>query len=176
MQADAAEPGTIGYSFTTGSSSLGYQVNRLGFFDMDSNGLGLAHDVGIWTAAGNLVTSATVSSGGTDPLVSGFRWHSVSGTPILAPNTTYVIGALYADTDPDFWWSSATMAPGFTLGSSRIIEETYYTLTFPTETYAGGVGPNAELTEVPEPFEFGLVAVLGLLGIVGYHRFAPKKL
>lgn len=155
IQADTGEPGTLGYSFTTGSAVGGYQVNSLGVLDWGSDGLGLSHDVGIWTSTGVLVTSATVASGTVDPLAIGFRWTSASG--VLAANTTYVIGALYAYNDPDHLVGiigsppSATMAAGFTMGTSRVIEGTAYALTFPTATYVGGFGPNAELTAVPEP-------------------------
>jgi hypothetical protein len=157
LYADNSDPGTIGYSFTTGSSVGGYQVNSLGVLDWNSDGLVAAHAVGIWTTDGALVTSATVASGLTDPLAVGFRWTSASG--LLAANTTYVIGALYALNDPDHLLGyapnggalSATMAPGFTLGTGRVIEGTTYALTFPTAIYAGGFGPNAQLTAVPEP-------------------------
>ncbi len=96
------------------------------------------------------MTSATVVTG--DPLAAGFRWTSASG--LLAANTTYVIGALWNDSDPDYFIgipASATMASGFTLVGDRIIENTAYALTFPTATYGGGFGPNAQLSAVPEP-------------------------
>jgi hypothetical protein len=156
IQADAGEPGTLGYSFTTGSSVGGYQVDGLGIYDWGNDGLGLDHAVGIWTSGGVLVASATVLT--SDSLASGFRWDSaISGPALLSASTTYVIGALYAQNDPDHLVGiigsppSATMADGFTMGTSRVIEGTSYALTFPTATYVGGFGPNAELTAVPEP-------------------------
>src|SRR5262249_5274974 len=80
---------TRGWSFTTADSLT---VTPLGWWDFGNDGLAASHQVGIWNTSGTLLMSATVASGTTDPLASGFRFDSaLTGTTTLAPGT-YVIG------------------------------------------------------------------------------------
>ena len=82
---------TQGWAFTP---TVPISVTGLGLFDLGLDGLGLAHQVGLWDSGGNLLVSATVLAGTAAPLESSFRYVSVSATS-LAANTTYVIGAGY---------------------------------------------------------------------------------
>jgi PEP-CTERM motif/Domain of unknown function (DUF4082) len=82
---------TQGWAFTP---TVPISVTGLGLFDLGLDGLGLAHQVGLWDSGGNLLVSATVLAGTAAPLESSFRYVSVSATSLVA-NTTYVIGAEY---------------------------------------------------------------------------------
>ena len=53
---------TVGWSFSVLSS---LDVDGLGFFDFESNGLLAPHQVGLWDSGGTLLASATVTSGST---------------------------------------------------------------------------------------------------------------
>src|ERR1700693_727987 len=60
---------TLGWSFSVNSS---ISVTSLGAYDASLYGLNVAHDVGIWDAAGDLLASATVPSGTAGFLDSGY--------------------------------------------------------------------------------------------------------
>lgn len=79
---------TIGWQFSTNNALT---VDALGYLDVDTNGLETTHQVGIWDSTGALLTSATVDAGTVDPVLSFFRYKSI--TPYLLPGGhTYTIG------------------------------------------------------------------------------------
>src|SRR5688500_17849486 len=61
---------SIGWQFDVLAPTV---VTGLGWFDDGANGLGLAHQVGIWNPAGTLLTSATVPAGTAAALDGQFR-------------------------------------------------------------------------------------------------------
>ena len=88
-------------AFTAGNAnqSVGWQfdvlaattVTGLGWFDDNADGLGLAHQVGIWDPSGTLLTSATVPAGTGAPFDGQFR--TVAVAPItLVPGNGYIVG------------------------------------------------------------------------------------
>jgi hypothetical protein len=85
----ASSGATVGWSFTP---SVGIDVLSLGFFDMGGDGLNQPHLVGVWDSAGELVISAQISSGTTNPLLGAYRYAQVKPTRLLAGDT-YIIGA-----------------------------------------------------------------------------------
>ena len=78
---------TVGWEFDVVSTT---SVTGLGWYDQGADGLQLAHTVGIWDSIGNLLASAIVGQGTTDPLDGLFRTAAI--TPILLAPGTYVVG------------------------------------------------------------------------------------
>jgi Domain of unknown function (DUF4082)/PEP-CTERM motif len=68
-------------------------VSDLEWYDSTGTGLSVAHEVGIWSPAGALLTSALIPAGIGAPLVTG-NWREVLlTTPImLNPGNGYVVG------------------------------------------------------------------------------------
>jgi hypothetical protein len=94
---------TLGSKFSTSGPIT---ISDLGFWDGVTPGLAGSHPVGIWTDAGGLLAQTTVLP--SDPLVNGFRYHTLT-TPLSLSAGTYVIGGFYGVTDE--YGSNAT---GFT--------------------------------------------------------------
>ena len=77
------------------------RVSDLEWYDSAGTGLSVAHEVGIWSPAGALLTSALIPAGVAAPLVMG-NWREVQITPImLNPGNGYVVGGLNFDTSTD---------------------------------------------------------------------------
>jgi hypothetical protein len=76
-----------GFKFTVGANAI--VVSQLGFYDEGKNGLGDAHDVGIFDpATGQLVVGGQVPAGTAVPESGGFRYVDVAPT-VLNAGTTY---------------------------------------------------------------------------------------
>jgi hypothetical protein len=102
-QGSSAE--TRGYAFALNSS---INVTGLGWFDLDGDGLVDSHEVGVWSSAGTLVMSGTVSAGTVDPLTGHFRYtSSIFGATLLDAGTYVVAGLSTAD---DATWRSIPLA------------------------------------------------------------------
>jgi hypothetical protein len=162
---------TSGWSFTAHSNLL---VTELGVWDQGSNGLNHDHDVGLWTAGGVLLGSLNVAAGTTAPLVSGFRYQTLSSAIALSAGAQYVIGASYLDVTqgPDPILQAASFVntdPAITWVEAHRFQDLgnlHPGLQFPTalgNDEKSFFGPNFRFT-VPEPTVAALVAV-GLLGI-----------
>jgi len=97
--------------------------------------------VGIWDSAGNLLVSTTVL--GTDALIIHFRYHLIADY-LLAPGD-YVIGGLLAagDQAPINATGGIATVPGYSYVEDREVENA--SLSFPTHTSGGFLGPNAVL-------------------------------
>ncbi len=163
---------TFGYNFTTGSNPINF--NHLGIWDWQSNGLGEAHQVGLWNSGGTLLVSGTVPTGTAGLLKDDFRYVSV-GAQTLAASTLYVLGAFYPTigVDPMLVEVTPSMNFGAIFGTAKGSWPPSAGLAFPTSglnpTYAEGFfGPN--LAQVPEP---GTLALFGI-GLVGLG-FARRK-
>ena len=164
---------TIGWSFSVSSPIT---VDALGLWDQDSNGLGEVHDVGLWTNAGILLTSTTVTNASTPvaSAYSGGRWLFQDITDVVLGAGTYRIGALYSNLSPDLnralvGSGSVTTIPEVALGDAYVVFNP--NLAFPTDNAsaanAGVFGPNFLTTNappLPEPSSIALLA-LGALGM-----------
>ena len=139
--------GTEGFTFTTGANQLVY--NELGVYDWGNNGLGAPHVVTLFDTSGYILASATIAFGGSST-VDSFQWVGIAPVT-LAANTTYVLASSYGADDPDhFYYGSATLPAGVTLGSA--VWESGLTQVFPDQVYGSGqgfFGPN--MSAVPEP-------------------------
>jgi hypothetical protein len=169
QSSDYGDNVTLGWGFTLVNTVT---VTGLGYFDGNA-GLTDAHPVGIWNTMGILLAEATVPSGSTADLISGFRFVSIA--PVILGAGAYSIGGYANDTSPDefrFEVSSVTTVAGLSFGPTN-----FYTkadsLTQPTTkadafSQDGYFGPNFEVgspATVPEPHSIG-VSLIGLLAIM----------
>lgn len=85
---DVAPKDVLGFRFTVGPAAI--VVKQLGFYDHQLDGLGEAHDVGLFAVADeSLAISAQIPAGQAATLQDGVRWVPITPT-VLAANTTYV--------------------------------------------------------------------------------------
>jgi hypothetical protein len=85
--------GTVGGIFLT-TYSYYPQVNWLGYYDKDGDGLVNSHVVSLWdNNTQSIVASATVQAGTAAPLMDGYRWVELASTVQLNYGSYYVIGA-----------------------------------------------------------------------------------
>src|SRR4051794_12742057 len=107
-------------------------VIQLGVFDSGGDGLGIAHEVGIFRVSDRaLLGSATVPSGTTGTLVNSFRYVSVAPLELLADE--YVIVMTMPNSSPDGQFInnlSVTTSPDVTLHGAAFIAS--HTLIYPS--------------------------------------------
>lgn len=85
--------GTVGGVFLT-TYSYWPNVNWLGYYDKDGDGLVNSHVVSLWDASSSsLIATATVPAGTIAPLINGYRWTPLASTVGLTYGSWYVIGA-----------------------------------------------------------------------------------
>ncbi len=85
--------GTVGGIFLT-TYSFYPQVNWLGYYDQNGDGLSNSHLVTLWdNSTQSIIASATVPAGTTAPLINGYRWVQLPSTVQLNYGSYYVIGA-----------------------------------------------------------------------------------
>ncbi|MEI9960420.1 MAG: PEP-CTERM sorting domain-containing protein [Limisphaerales bacterium] len=77
------------------------QVNYLGYYDKDGDGLANSHTISLWdNSAGNtLLATATVPAGTAAPLINGYRWVQLPSTVGLTYNNWYIIDAQVDNVD-----------------------------------------------------------------------------
>ena len=170
--------GTIGNRFRVGASDI--TLNRLGYEDSGADGLTLSHQVGIWSAGGTLLTSATVAAGTGADLLQIWRFVEIPDIVLLA-NTDYYVGASVNNGFDA--WTDVPGSSGFSYGSGVGTP-----LGTPLSGFSGaafGV-PNADggtelrwspanatfvttFDEVPEPGTL-LVFAFGLAGLTMMRR------
>jgi PEP-CTERM motif len=85
--------GTVGGIFLT-TYSFYPQVNWLGYYDQNGDGLANSHLVTLWdNSTQTIIASATVPAGAAAPLINGYRWVQLPSTVTLNYGSYYVIGA-----------------------------------------------------------------------------------
>ena len=168
---------SLGFAFTTASSAV--TVTSLGYFydpnfDPSTPTFASPHEVGLYTAGGTLLTSASVTSAGTQ--AGNFLFTSI--TPfVLTPSTQYVIAGVTGATDPYLYtYNDGSGASGITINPAITFNENRYTvsdtLAYASSTDAGlasgFLGPNFQISPAasaaPEPSQWGMLGltVLGL--------------
>lgn len=170
-----ADGDTVGWAFSLNQSIT---VSQLGFNDVTpADPLTVAHLVGLWDSAGNLLASIMIQPGSN--LINGFRYEAIAPI-VLAAGQTYILGAFYAadNTTADGYVTGATSATfdpvlNF-LGPRRDPDGAQTGLVFPSVVSAGNgrFGPNMLFTVVPEPATYALLgAGLTIVGI----RFRRRR-
>jgi Domain of unknown function (DUF4082) len=148
-------PQTLGDIFTPAENIT---VTSLGLFDYQDNGLGEAHEVGIFNQSGALLASALVSAGTVSPLVGHFRYAAIAPLALTA-GQTYIVAALYHTASDVMGYANIGKVAGdpfigldgfaarYAIGST--------TMSFPTGTILASapfyIGPNFEFTVDPPP-------------------------
>ena len=170
---------TVGYGFVVGPVDL--MVSKLGIYDYQSNGLLVAHDVGLWTSGGALLGSVTVSSGLSGELIGEFRYTDLSSPIVLTSGSSYILGAFYSatggepfrdrsDTSNKWPTMNSIYATFFQSGNTSWALLDANALGVPTYGPFGGngfIGPNLYIAVVPEPSSLALLlagaTAMGLL-------------
>jgi hypothetical protein len=180
--------GTVGGVFLT-TYSLWPNVNYLGYYDKDGDGLANSHEVSLWYTGGaggstaTEVAHVTVPAGIAAPLLNGYRWVELPSNVGLWYGSWYTIAA---QTDGvDTWgdlisgsqvgWDSEFI--GNNDGASSRAGRYDTAASWPGSP-ANQVGSDAiypvanlgyNLTFVPEPTSLGLLG-LGLAVVLGFRR------
>lgn len=167
---------TIGYEFTVTSTVSG---NALGAWNAGGTGLGSApEEVGIWSTAGSLVTSATVTSAST-PVASASTdgdWLFTSVSPFVLTPGTYDIGLVFFATSPlSQIGASFVTEPGITVDSGTVSGNAGFSQ--PTDPFFTDIfGPTFGTISVPAP-EPASLAILGaaLTALAGLRRRRAQR-
>lgn len=124
----ASQNSVQGWEFSTNVAIL---VTHLGVFDSDQDGLLSAHDVGIFSSAGNLLAFVNVPTGNAAPLFGQFRTQPIA--PLLLPaGQTFRIAAHY---------------PAFGQGLERMLSSATETVN-PAINYLGARSLGSQMTLV----------------------------
>jgi hypothetical protein len=169
------------------------QVNWLGYYDQNGDGLANSHVVTLWdNGTQGIIATATVPAGTSAPLVNGYRWVQLSSTVTLNYGSYYVIGAqadgvdlwgdLIVNNSPDngsngqITWNSQYVQLGsgweFTR-AGRYDSAGNYPSEPPNQSGSDAIYPAANLgynlSVVPEPATLSLL-VLGAAGALVLKR------
>jgi hypothetical protein len=159
----------IGWTFEANTDVM---VTRIGYFDVNGDGLAESHEVGIWDLGGALMGSVFVST--TDPLTDGFRY-ALSPAISLIAGHSYVIGGFESGGNDAIWLSGLSqfaMAPELSYGEQKTMYAASFSRPDTTATtfIGGNFGPNFEFSTVPVP-EPTVPFLIGLATL----RFAVRR-
>ena len=88
--------GTVGGIFLT-TYSFYPQVNWLGYYDQNGDGLANSHLVTLWdNSTQGIIATALVPAGTVAPLVNGYRWAQLPSTLDDIPVNVRVVGTIRA--------------------------------------------------------------------------------
>ena len=175
--------GTVGGIFLT-TYSFYPQVNYLGYYDENGDGLANSHLITLWdNSTQTIIASATVPAGTAAPRVNGYRWVQLPSTVTLNYGSYYVIGAqtdgldlwgdIIVNNSPDngnngqITWNSDYVQLGsgweFTR-AGRYDSSANYPSEPPNQAGSDAIYPVANLgynLAVPEPTVFAFLALSG---------------
>jgi hypothetical protein len=165
--------GTLGWEFTVNSTE---NLIDFGFYN-NGGTIATSHQVGLWDASGDLLTSGTVGPSAADTTI-GYFDYSPTTPYTLQAGDTYIIGTLLSSSD-FFYYDPSTITtdPSISYVQTQFDVNDTPSLTFPQTTDFpsngyGYFGPSFEVptiqgpTGVPEPGAF-LVLPLGLAILAG---------
>jgi hypothetical protein len=151
-------------------------VIELGLYDgRTSEGFLQPHQVAIWNANGNLITTASIPQGDSAPLLNNFRYVDIPSVQLSA-GETYVIGAFLPAPviDFTFLWDRSALTNGAVSFDPRIEFVAYRAglspggISFPESRFVdfvGGFGPNFTIA-VPEPSTFTLLLSMVVVSVM----------
>ena len=146
----------IGWQFSVNAPIT---ADGLGLFDVDPAGLSESHQVGLWDNSGNLLASATVTSGSTfiASASSAGDWLFADIAPIVLVPGNYVTGAFFAsNADSVMGNTTITTVPQISFLASRAStvggfgEPGVYGLVEPG-VFAANIRVQGPAAAVPEP-------------------------
>ncbi len=162
---------TLGWAFDLNTEVT---LGRLGFFDSNQDGLAEAHDVGIWTSAGDLVASATVPSGTSGSLLGNYRYVNVPSVQL--PVGSYVVGAHFGDGSLDLFLQGSTSitTDPFVEYSGRAGDGPGFVFPAPNVQTGGTdfTAPNFQFNVIPEPSTWCLLLMASGLGVSVRRRLS----
>lgn len=148
-------------------------IDGLGVWDAGADGLGVqGAPTGLWTAAGGLLASATVTDGSTQVASASAdgEWLFEDIALLTLQPGSYVIGTAFLTSVP----LAQVNAPFTNIADISVTGGVWdgtlddSGLTFPTTTFNEIFGPTMRLAQVPSPTTLALLG-LSLAGI-GYQR------
>jgi len=186
--------GTVGGIFLT-TYSFYPQVNYLGYYDRNGDGLASSHLITLWdNSTQSIIASATVPAGTAAPLVNGYRWVQLSSTVTLNYGSYYVIGAqtdgvdlwgdLISNNSPDngnngqISWNSQYVQLGsgweFTR-AGRYDSHGNYPAEPPNQVGSDAIYPVANLgfNVVPEPGSWALLGIAAMVWCCSKRKRNP---
>jgi hypothetical protein len=164
---------TYGWSFTVTKPT---NLQSLGIWDYNLDGLGESHGIGIWREDGTSLAMTTITQGTLGEVVGEFRFQDLPSAIPMRPGHTYVIGIRFNGIDhfhAQFAGSTPDFAPEVVYEDARYyIHPDLGTMAAFPETVAPArewivVGANFRFIIIPEPQSAVLTCIgLGFLSSI----------
>ncbi len=181
----------IGWEFTVDQT---LEVGQLGWFDLNGDGLAVAHQIGIWdTSDQSLVTSVTIGAGTGATFSDGFRYVILESPAFLLPGLTYRIAGFDQGTGgdahvwdvfhsgfADYQVNGFAVDANINLTTGDALGAVAGSFGYPSgpigDARAVLMGPNLVFTAVPEPATTALLMTLCAGAAVALVRFRRHRL
>lgn len=167
---------TFGWSFTVTSPLA---VRGIGIFDTGADGLGGSFQAGVYTSAGVLLASATISDLSTvvaSAAATG-QWLFAPVPTIVLPLGNYVIGSVFTDLSPlAAVGATYTTIPSITFTGGVTSPLFNAGLQAPTALFDFPIfGPTLDASEIPEPATASLFTLSMAAFLAIRRRLASRR-